>query len=65
MGSHLIAELCFGSFPFKGEGWDGGEIVSVRPHVCVALTPTPALPLSGGGSNTTQPTALLKSKVNG
>jgi nitrite reductase (NADH) small subunit len=37
-------------FPGKGEGWDGGELVATR-HAAAHQqpTPTPALPLAGGG----------------
>ncbi len=38
--------------PSEGEGRDGGKDVSVGRQVFDALTPTPTLPLGGGGSNT-------------
>ena len=36
--------------PFKGEGWDGGEVASVRPLVFTGFTSSPALPRQGEGS---------------
>jgi hypothetical protein len=36
--------------PCEGEGWDGGQSVKYKPQVFEVLTPTPTLPLQGGGS---------------
>ena len=41
--------------PSEGEGWDGGVLVEVRPQVFAASTPTPTLPLAGGGSSNALP----------
>jgi hypothetical protein len=38
------------SFPLKGEGRDGGESVEMIRLVFEDFTPTPTLPLAGGGS---------------
>jgi hypothetical protein len=41
----------FAPSPFKGEGWDGGEMVEVSRVDFNVFTPTPALRLKEGGGN--------------